>query len=273
MNTTAPKQLPLTGIFWTIPAVGRTHAGSGPRRNKLMAEKLLYVGLDRDNQWKNLDLARELVSSEPTDDFGFKVNLDHALMWGESYIREVVTWGRDVFVDLKMNNGSRTMSNVVRWLGGLRVTHTNVWAHSEANLAKTLARLEGAEDIPKILAVTFYTRWDEAYAQRHHGMSLAALVGHWAGVAVENGADGIILPANQLAAVSDLETSKLSPAIRIAGETVTGEQQQVETPYGAIKAGADMLVVGSPIHAADNPSEALGTYLAEIRRAEEELAD
>ena len=238
-----------------------------------MTEKLLYVGLDRDNQWHNLELARQLARSEPAGNFGFKVNLDHALMWGESYIREVVTWGKDVFVDLKMNNGSRTMGNVVRWLGGLGVVHTNVWAHSEANLAKTLARLEGAEDIPSILAVTFYTRWDEAYAQRHHGMSLAALVGHWAGVAVENGADGIILPANQLGVVSDLETLKLSPAIRISGETMTGEQQQIETPYGAIKAGADMLVVGSPIHAAADPSRALGAYLAEIRRAEEELAD
>ena len=236
-----------------------------------MAEKLLYVGLDRNEKQPNLELARRLAGSVLDGNFGFKINLDHALMWGEGYIKEVVDTGKDVFVDLKMNNGPRTMGNIIRWLGKLCIAHTNVWAHSESNLAKTVADLKEETDTPAVLGVTFYSRWDEAYAQKHHRMSLGDLISHWAQTAVDNGADGIILPANHLNAVADLNIPKLCPAIRLAGETTASRQVQTNSPYEAIVAGADMLVVGSPIHAAQNPEAALQKYLGEIARAESEI--
>lgn len=236
-----------------------------------MAEKFLYVGLDRDRRRQNVDLANRLAAAETGDGFGFKVNLDHALMWGESYVKEIVAAGRDVFVDLKMNNGPRTMGNIMNWLGELGVSLTNAWAHSEANLAGTLSAIERSDNVPRVFGVTFYTRWDEAYARKHHGMSLPALIGHWSRVAVENGADGIILPANHLEAVGDLETPKLCPGIRMLGDAGAGEQRQVGSPYDAALRGADILVVGSPIHSAARPAEALRTYLDEIGRAAAEL--
>ena len=237
-----------------------------------MSEKLLYVGLDHDDRHQNLELAGQLTESRVEGNFGFKINLDHVLMWGERYIEEIVDTDKDVFVDLKMNNGPRTMSNVIRWLGELGVAHTNVWAHSESNLADTLRNLESAADIPDILGVTFYSRWNEAYAQKHHGIPLPDLIKHWAYTVIENGADGIILPANHLDTVNELDVVKLSPAIRISEEATASKQAQVNTPYNAIMSGADILVVGSPIYTAAYPVEALRTYLGEIGRAEAELA-
>lgn len=236
-----------------------------------MAEKILYVGLDHNDRRQNLELAGRLTAAAPDGNFGFKINLDHALMWGENYITEIVDTGQDVFVDLKMNNGPRTMGNIIRWLGKLCVAHTNVWAHSESNLAETISGLKDYEQAPDILGVTFYSRWNEAYAQKHHGMALKNLIGHWALTAVENGADGVILPANHLEAVRDLDTTKLCPAIRLPDETTASKQAQVSTPRDAIASGADILVVGSPIYAAAQPEEALQRYLDEIRRAESEM--
>jgi orotidine-5'-phosphate decarboxylase len=77
------------------------------------AEKLLYVGLDDDRQ-NNLELVDTLVGSCAEGSFGLKVNLGHTLMWGKDYVEEVAS-EKPVFVDLKMNNGSRTMSNIGRY--------------------------------------------------------------------------------------------------------------------------------------------------------------
>lgn len=39
-----------------------------------------------------------------------QVNLDHVLLWGMQYIERIQRYKQPVFVDLKMNNGSRTIS-------------------------------------------------------------------------------------------------------------------------------------------------------------------
>lgn len=240
-------------------------------REVIMVEKLLYVGLDEDDRQKNLELVDTLVGSDAEGQFGFKVNLDHTLMWGKDYVEEVVATEKPVFVDLKMNNGSRTMSNIVGWLGDMGVAHTNVWAHAESNLAKTMKEVADITDRPAVLGVTFYTRWTEDYAQAHHHMTLDELISHWSHVAVDSGADGIILPGNHLAAVSDLVTVKLNPAVRMPGQETKSKHKQVSNPYDAIMAGSDILVVGSPIYESPEPVGALKTFLAEIKRAELDL--
>jgi orotidine-5'-phosphate decarboxylase len=236
-----------------------------------MAEKLLYVALDKSNREENLELAQELAGSDTEGSFGFKVNQDDAMIYGRAYISEVVDTGRPVFVDLKMNNGPRTMSNAIRWLGDMGVAHTNVWAHAESNLRKTVDRLASVTDRPAILAVTFYTRWKENYAQTHHRMSLDELISHWAYDAVDNGADGVILPPNLLRAVKDLNTVKLSPAIRMEGQVTDSQQEQVSTPYDTVVDGGDILVAGSPVYKAAYPVEALKTILGEMRRGQQFL--
>ena len=235
-----------------------------------MTEKLLYVGLDHDLRYDNESLTQQLA--EVDGNFGYKVNLDHALMWGKDYIEEVVATEKPVFVDLKMNNGSRTMSNIVGWLGDMGVTHTNIWAHAESNLAKTMKEVTDVLNRPAVLGVTFYTRWNEEYAQTHHHMTLDELISHWSHVAVDSGADGIILPGNHLSAVSDLNTVKLNPAVRLPGQETKSKQVQVSNPYDAIMDGSDILVAGSPIYGAPEPVQALKQFLAEIKRASDDLA-
>lgn len=239
-----------------------------------MSEKLLYVGLDGDNRGKNLKLAHQLTESGAEGNFGFKVNLDHALIWKESYLREILETEKPVFVDLKMNNGSRTMSNVVSWLSDLGVRHTNVWAFADENLGKTMSKLPplGEGRNTEVLGVTFYTRWDSDYTQRHFGKELPETIAHFGRLAVENGCDGIILPANQLEAVKDLTTDKVSPGIRMAGQQTDSQQKQVSDPYSAIMNGGNILVVGSPIYSAPKPVEALQSFLSEMKRAEDDLA-
>lgn len=226
---------------------------------------LLYVALDHDERAANLALAANLAAVDTSGyetgcEFGFKVNLDHALLWGEDYLRAVLDHGRPVFADLKMNNGPRTMSHVLHRLGELGIRHVSIWAHADANLRAAVERLAG-DRRPDILAATFYTRWDEHYAREHHAMALPDLISHWAVSAVANGADGVIVPGPLLAATAELRTTRLTPGVRLNATSTTSVQRQVTTPQEAVRAGADMLVVGSPIYSASDPAGALRNHL------------
>ncbi|HJY18594.1 MAG TPA: orotidine 5'-phosphate decarboxylase / HUMPS family protein, partial [Xanthobacteraceae bacterium] len=57
----------------------------------------------------------------------------------------------------------------------------------------------------------------------------------------------------------------VTPGIRPAGAAV-GDQKRVATPAAAIAAGADYLVVGRPVIAADNPKAAAEAIIAEIAK-------
>lgn len=226
-----------------------------------MSERLLYVALDHDERKPNLNLAEQL--SDVAGNFGFKVNLDHVVLWGLDYVRDVQSQERPVFVDLKVNNGPRTMGNIFGTLAEMGVNHTNVWAFADEQITPAVKAVEGSET--KVLGVTITTRFDDKYCQRHFGRSMKESVGHFAKVAVDAGCDGIILPGNCLDVVSNIQTTKLVPGIRPADqERGPDAQKQTVSPQEAIINGADILVCGSPIYGAADPVISLQRVLSEM---------
>lgn len=235
-----------------------------------MTERLLYTALDHNDVRSNLDLAQRLSTDtsrayQPNN--GFKINLDHVYKWGTEYINNVQKFGRPVFVDLKMNNGSRTMGNIVEDLVNRGVKHVNVWALAD-RLIKPLAEITKGSST-KLLAVTVTTHFDDEFCQKNFGRNLKETVRHFSEVGLEYGCDGIIIPGTTLDAVSDLDCTKLVPAIRPAWfkNTKTNDQEQTVTPTEAIQHGADILVCGSPIHQSHNPEEAMALIYQEMLQA------
>ena len=55
----------------------------------------------------------------------------------------------------------------------------------------------------------------------------------------------------------------VTPGVRPVGSD-PGDQQRIMTPAQAIAAGADHVVVGRPIHRADDPREAAAQIVREI---------
>ena len=84
------------------------------------------------------------------------------------------------------------------------------------------------------------------------------------------GCDGVVCAGTEARAVKDAcgpEFLVVCPAIRPAWAAVPGDdQQRVMTPYEAIKAGADYLVVGRPIRLAADPVAAARKVVAEIEQ-------
>jgi orotidine-5'-phosphate decarboxylase len=84
------------------------------------------------------------------------------------------------------------------------------------------------------------------------------------------GCDGVVCAGTEARAVKAAcgpEFLVVCPAIRPAWAAVPGDdQQRVMTPYEAIKAGADYIVVGRPIRLAADPVDAARKVVAEIEQ-------
>lgn len=227
-----------------------------------MSERLLYVALDHNEREQNLMLSEQL--SDVAGEFGYKVNLDHVILWGLDYVRDIQNQEKPVFVDLKVNNGPRTMGNIFGTFAEMGINHTNVWAFADNLITPAIKAVEGSET--KVLGVTITTRFDDEYCQRNFGCSMRDSVRHLAQVAVDAGCDGIILPGTCLDTVQDISTSKLVSGVRPEEHKREPDaQKQIVTPHEAIINGADILVCGSPIYKAPDPVQSLQNILSQMQ--------
>jgi len=227
-------------------------------------ERELYVALDHNDRGSNLALAADLSPEQGS--WGFKINQDHHSLW-PGYADEIIQLGKPVFVDTKINNGKRTMANIVRDISSRGARLTNVWAAAERMIEPlpTIAHAGGTE----LLAVTVTTHFDEDFCQRIFRRSLGDSVRMFTEIALEQGCDGVILPGTTLDAVADIATKKLVPAVRPDWfeDKKANDQEQTITPTEAFQSGADIVVCGSPIYRSPVPREALQRILEEIQAA------
>jgi orotidine-5'-phosphate decarboxylase len=97
--------------------------------------------------------------------------------------------------------------------------------------------------------------------------NVADLVQERAGLALSNGADGVIASPQEAALIRALPEAKgkliVTPGVRPAGSAL-GDQKRVMTPAQAIANGADHVVVGRPIWQAVNPLKAAMDIQAEL---------
>ena len=114
----------------------------------------------------------------------------------------------------------------------------------------------------KITAVTVLTSIDEATLESigMAGPALEAAV-RLAKVAVGAGARAIVCSPLEVAAIRAVvpaDITLITPGVRPAGAAVN-DQKRVATPQDAIASGADLLVIGRPITAAPDLTEAAWT--------------
>ncbi|MGI9391029.1 MAG: orotidine-5'-phosphate decarboxylase [Boseongicola sp.] len=163
--------------------------------------------------------------------------------------------GKRIFMDLKLFDIGATVETAVRGLAQFDLDFLTV--HGDPHVVT--AAKEGAGDSRmKILAVTVLTsleREDLDAAQIKDG-SIPDLVEERADRAFEAGADGVIASPQEARRIRALESASgrliVTPGVRPAGAAL-GDQKRVMTPAEAIAEGADHVVVGRPVHRADDP--------------------
>ena len=234
----------------------------------------IYVALDYDGQQKNIDLARSLADSVDSSAYGFKINLDSVADFApdalnpHDLVNAIQSFGKPVFVDMKMWNGGRTMVNIAKGCGNLGVDILNMYPHAGGKFMDKVAKaLDGTKT--ELFGLTVLTHYTDKDTQLLYGKSLQETVSMLADISAAHGAKGLVVPGTQLATVQGLALDKLCPAVRPVWyeNRKDNNQEQTITPGDAIRAGAKHLVVGSPIRKSENPGHALVRIIEECEEA------
>jgi orotidine-5'-phosphate decarboxylase len=121
----------------------------------------------------------------------------------------------------------------------------------------------------KLLAVTVLTSMNqENLSSIGVDNKIPDQVDRLAQMAVNANIDGIVcspLELVRLRPILPASTTFVTPGIRPAGSS-SGDQKRVMTPQEASNAGANFLVIGRPILAAENPEDALNNIQIELQK-------
>ncbi len=218
----------------------------------------LALALDVDDLVAATRLARSLVKHFRVA----KVGLELYTAAGPEAIGALADLGYDVFCDLKLHDIPNTVASAARVAGELGVSYLTAHAAGGAEMlqAGVEGLAEGAVGTAGLLAVTVLTSEAQASATRD-------LVAQRMELAAEAGAAGVVCAAPDLTATRHVypELLRAVPGIRLPGDSVN-DQRRVASPVQALAAGADLLVIGRPVTAADDPVEAAERLHKSLRR-------
>jgi orotidine-5'-phosphate decarboxylase len=196
----------------------------------------------------------------------YKIGYQLAFAGGLAYARTLSDSGKRVFLDLKLHDIGNTVAQGVKSVARLGATFLTVHAYPQTMRAAVQAREGGL----RILAVTVLTSYDDDDLKAAgYAASVRELAARRAAQARDIGVDGLVCSpaeASSLRSIAGTTMALVTPGIRPAG-AATGDQKRVMTPSAAIAAGADYLVVGRSIVAADDPRAAAQAIVAEIAQA------
>ena len=230
----------------------------------------LIVALDVDNAQQ----ARELVAALRGVVGMFKIGSQLFTAAGPSLVREIISSGERIFLDLKYHDIPNTVA-----LAGVEATRLGVsifnlhalggteMMQRTADAVSECAQAEGSTR-PLVLAVTVLTSANES-TLRGVGYHAAPgeLVPRLALLAEASGMDGVVASPREVGTIRSAVKSKnfvvITPGIR-PENTDQADQKRVTTPRGAILAGADYIVVGRPILEAADPAQAVRKILDEM---------
>lgn len=197
----------------------------------------------------------------------YKIGLELTIAGGLDLAADLIGAGKRVFLDLKLHDIGNTVERATAMAAERGVTLLTVHAYPQTMAA---AARGAAGSSLKVLGVTVLTSYDDAdLAAAGYARGVEDTVHMRAAQARDAGIAGVICAPTDAAKVRAIlgpERLVVTPGVRPKGADV-GDQKRIATPADAIGAGADMIVVGRPITAAEDPLAAARGILAELAGA------
>ena len=197
-----------------------------------------------------------------------KVGLQSYLRDGPDLLSEIAGLGKRIFLDLKLHDIPNTMSKALESLSSLPIDMLTVHATAGPDALSKCSK-EAKTMMPEVtlLAVTVLTSMDKGNLSAIGVDSpVEEQVIKLATLASESGIGGVVCSPLELEILRPAlppETKLVTPGIRPSGSD-HGDQKRIMTPSQAHRAGADYLVIGRPILAAPEPSDALAKIIGEM---------
>jgi orotidine-5'-phosphate decarboxylase len=229
----------------------------------------LCVALDgSDREWIST------IAAAVADHVGWlKIGLEAFSALGPALVEEVAALGPRVFLDLKLHDIPVTVGRAAANCAASGASMLTVHAAGGRKMLEAAiegVRKEGGAGAPKIVAVTVLTSLDAgSLSELSITKPPVELVTSWAELARGSGLDGVVASAHEAAELRrrfGTEFFIVTPGIR-PPTSVIDDQRRVVTPAQAVRAGADMLVVGRPITRAADPAAAAREILGEMDEA------
>jgi orotidine-5'-phosphate decarboxylase len=238
----------------------------GPRQEKLVTGLApIAVALDA----PDLDTAARWAALVTPHVSTVKIGLELYLRYGPEAVASIRGASAvDVFLDLKLHDIPATVAGAASAVARLRPALLTV--HAAAGPAAIRAAAQAAPDTA-IVAVTVLTSLSDT------DLGLLGMIGpvgdavrRLAALSVAAGATGLVCSPREVAAVRGEvgdDITIITPGVRPAGAEAH-DQARIATPVEALRAGADLLVIGRPITGAADPGAAAAAIAASLRKAE-----
>jgi orotidine-5'-phosphate decarboxylase len=227
----------------------------------------IFAALDTADLSRALTVARSLRGSVG----GLKVGLEFLTALGPHGLKDIVALGMPVFADTKFHDIPNTVAGAAREIARLGIALFNV--HASGGEAMMRAAREAAGSVNpkvKVIAVTVLTSLEaEDLKSVGQGESAALQVERLSRLAKQAGLDGVVCSPREIEIVRRAcgrDFLIVTPGVRPAGAELA-DQRRVMSPADAMRAGADVLVIGRPITATPDPAKAAQVIAEEVARA------
>lgn len=203
----------------------------------------------------------------------FKIGKELFVSTGPDIVKHVRDTGANVFLDLKFHDIPNTVARAVAAAVRLDVQMLTIHGSggSEMMRAAEKSARETAQSLgrpaPLVLGVTVLTSMDSnALTEIGCEANVGRQVERLATLAVNSGLRGLVcspLEIAELRGILPAEIQLVTPGIRTGAEKAD-DQKRTLSPREAIQAGANWLVVGRPIYAAEDPRVAAEKILESL---------
>jgi orotidine-5'-phosphate decarboxylase len=239
-------------------------------RQIVRAKDKIIVALDVETAQE----AREIIAETNENAGAFKIGLQLFTSAGASFVREVVSGGNQIFLDVKFHDIPNTVAKASIEVARLGVWMFNIHALGGSEMMRRtveeVSEICDKENLvkPQMIGVTVLTSsnqstLDEIGIERKVENQVVNL----AQITAKCGLDGVVASPQEIEAIrANVQNSEfliVTPGIRPSFAT-NDDQKRVMTPKQAVELGANYLVIGRPITKAKDKLSAIQKIIEEI---------
>jgi orotidine-5'-phosphate decarboxylase len=229
----------------------------------------IIAALDVPTAEQALELARQIAPAVGA----FKIGSELFTAAGPEIVKKVRATGASVFLDLKFHDIPNTVAKAVA--SAIKLDVQLLTIHTSGGSEMMRAAEKSAQDggklsgttPPLVLGVTVLTSSNnETLAEIGCEANTEKQVLRLAQLAVKSGLRGLVCSPLEIVALRKILPAQIqlvTPGIRTGAEKAD-DQKRTLTPREAVQAGANWLVIGRPIYAAENPRAAAEKILGSI---------
>jgi orotidine-5'-phosphate decarboxylase len=229
----------------------------------------IIAALDVPSAEQALKLAGQLAPAV----VAFKIGNELFTAAGPDIVKKIRATGASVFLDLKFHDIPNTVAKAVA--SAVRLDVQMLTVHTSGGGEMMCAAEKSAQDTakslglqpPLVLGVTVLTSFNnETLAEIGCAADTEKQVLRLAQLAVKSGLRGLVCSPLEIVSLRKILSTHIqlvTPGIRTGAEKAD-DQKRTLTPREAVQAGANWLVIGRPICAAENPRGATEKILESL---------